>query len=118
MTLGVCQRFPRRQRWVERLVDPLNAIRLDPPGDGQGFTQEPFRTREEREGIAVELSIVQKLRAVDAPKTSDTEQTLRHLRLDALGVTEQHHGRAAQDPVPEQPQAAQQLSRFLGPWVL
>ena len=104
MAQRVRQRLAHGQGRVERLVDPVEAVSFDSPGDGQGLAQKTLGGLEKYEGVAVELPVVEELGAIDAPEAGDTKQTLWHLEFNALGVAEQHHRRAPQNAFPEKPQ--------------
>ena len=93
MAQGVGQRFSRRQRRIERFVYPLEAVLLESTGDGQGVAQETLRVREQCEGVAVELAVVQEPHLVDTSETSDAKQALRHIEFEAIRVAEQHRRR-------------------------
>jgi len=88
MAKSVGDRLSRGQGRIERLVDALNPARLEAARDGQGIAEKTFGGPEEHKGIAVELSIVQKLRSVGASKASHPEQALWHLAFQALGISE------------------------------
>ena len=90
---GVCKRLARGQRWIQGLIDPFEAILLESSGDGQSVPQEALCAREKREGVAVELAIVQKLHPVGPTETGDSQQALRHLQLEAIRAAEQHRRR-------------------------
>ncbi len=108
----VRQRLPRGQGRVERLVDARHAARLEAAGDGKRVAQKALGACKEGEGVAVELPVVEKLRAVEAPETRDAEQALRHFAFEAPGVPEQHRGGPERDAVAEQPQSAKQIPRL------
>ena len=91
MAERVRQRLAYRRHRVEWLVDPHETVRFDTSGDGQGIAQEALGVPEKREGVAVELPVVEKLGAVDPAETGNAKQALRHLELDAPGIAEQHH---------------------------
>ncbi len=106
MAQGVCKRLARCQRGIQRLVDSLETGPLKPSGDGQGVAQEALCARERREGVAVELAIVQELHPVGTPEAGDAQQTLRHLELQPLRAAEQHRRRPKQHAVMQQATAA------------
>ena len=80
-------------------------------GDGQGVAQEALRVRQKREGIAVELAVVQKLHPVEPPEAGDAEQALWHLELQPLRAAEQHRSGPKQHTVAEKAEAPQQVGR-------
>ena len=112
MTQSVCKRLARRLGRIERSVDPLERSSFNPPGDGQGFDQKAFGTREKREGVAVELPVVQKFRAVYAAKTGDPDLAPGHSRLNQFRVAEQHRRGPKQHSVLNKPESAQYLLGF------
>ena len=109
MTQGVGKRFARGERRVERLVDPLEPIRLEATGDRQCLSQKALRGSEQDEGVAVELPIVQKLHLVDAAEAGDAQQALRHLELQTRGVAEQDRRRPQQHSVAQQSESSQHV---------
>ena len=109
MTQGTRQRLPRGEYRVERLVDAIHATRLEPTGDRQRLAQETLDRDEQREGVAVELPVVEELHAVEPPESGDAEPTLRHLDLDALLVAEQRDRSSPQDALTAKPEPAKQL---------
>ena len=112
MAQRVRERLSGGQRRIHGLVNSVEAIILESSGDRQAVTQETFRAREQREGIAVELSIVQKLHLVGSSETGYAEQTLRHVDLQPFSIAEQHGCRSKQYAIVQHTESSQQIGRF------
>jgi len=102
----------RGQRWVERLVDPLEPVRLEPPGDRQRLAEKALRGSEQHERVTVELTIVQEFHPIDTAEAGDAKQALRHLVLQTRGVSEQHRSCSKQNSVANQSESAQHVGRL------
>ena len=86
---GVRRRFSCRERRVERLVDTLDAARIEPARDGKCVAQKAFGVREQHERVAIELPVVQEFASVGTPETRHAKQALRQLEFEALRPSEQ-----------------------------
>ena len=83
MTQRVRERFPCSQGWIKRFVDALETTRLEPARDGHAITQKALRVCQEREGVTVELAVVQELRSVESAEASHAEQGTAASRFPA-----------------------------------
>ena len=108
----VGKRLPQSRRRIPRLIHPVETVGLDAAGDRQVLTKEAFRAAQERERVAVNLSVVQKLVGTrGAVEPGNPQHALRILGADPLRPAEQHD-RGAEQPVgAEQTESTQQLRR-------
>ena len=67
---------------------------------------ETSSVRQQLEEIAMELSVIQKLRPVRAAEAGNPKQALRELGFHPAWLTEQHGGCAKQDVIPQETQSA------------
>ena len=98
--------------FLDGIITPPGAALLEPARDGDAITQKAVRARPEREGVTIELTVVQELRSVEPLETSHVEQALQRLGLQPPGIPEQHRCRLEEEAVPYQTQPAHQLLRF------
>ncbi len=98
----------------QQLIDSLNAALLDVACDGQAIAQDAFGGPEQRKGVAMKLTIVDKLRAVGTPEPRDAEQALRHVERNSFLGAEERNRRSPHYSIPVQSQAAKKIAEFAG----